>query len=199
MKPLLIGISGGSGAGKSTLIRGLQTSVAVNTSILAMDDYYKDQSDIPIEQRTEMNYDSLEAVDISLFVSHLDALKSSTDIAAPVYDFQKHTRSSATQTVAAEPLIFLDGIMLLAVEEIRSRLDLSVFIEVDTDTRLSRRFERDQKTRGRSRESVESQWRETVQPFFESTISKARHHADLILQNQDFSRLLKVLELFRAT
>lgn len=190
---LIIGVAGGSGSGKSTFIRQLQSQVDADSHALSMDEYYHDQQDVDRAARDLVNYDSLEAVDVELFVKHLDLLKQGDAVDTPKYDFSEHTRHSETRRLEPRPWLFLDGIMLLAVPEIRKRLDLSVFLDLDENTRFERRKDRDMQVRKRSEESVQRQWMETVEPFYQNVVRASASHADLVLQSQDFERVLHVL------
>lgn len=192
-KVRLVGVAGGSGAGKSTLIRCVRNALPIETAELSMDDYYSNQSHLPFERRIEVDYDSLDAVDVSLFLEHLDMLREGHTISAPQYDFARHTRAVQTNELTPTPVVFLDGIMLLAVREIRERLTLSVFIQLDEEVRFRQRADRDLRERGRTMESVREQWDATVQPAYRELVEPSARHADLVVQSQDFEKIARVL------
>ena len=57
MKTIIIGIAGGTGSGKSTFTRKLKKEFKEDVAVLYHDNYYRDQSDIPLEERRKTNYD----------------------------------------------------------------------------------------------------------------------------------------------
>ena len=192
--PRVMAIAGGSGSGKSTFIRQLAGCVSKeHFAVVAIDDYYHDLSQLEPVQRAQFNFDSLEAIDFSLFIEHLDALRDGEPVPCPTYDFATHCRGEATKTVEPADWILVDGIMALANTELRARYDWSIFLKVDDETRLKRRLQRDMAVRGRSKESVFAQWEATVTPFHDQVIEPSSEHADLIVQCQDFQFLVEAL------
>ncbi|MEM7560800.1 MAG: uridine kinase [Planctomycetota bacterium] len=192
--PRVMAIAGGSGSGKSTFIRQLTECVGKeHVAIVAIDDYYHDLSHLEPEKRAEFNFDSLEAIDFSLFGEHLDALRSDEPVPCPTYDFSTHCRGEVTRTVEPADWILVDGIMALASTELRARYDWSIFLKVSEETRFERRLQRDMVERGRSKESVFAQWEATVAPFHDQVIEPSSEHADLVVQCQDFQFLVEAL------
>ena len=178
---LVIGIAGGSGSGKTTLAKNIAQYFADRISVLRHDDYYRSQDDIPMEDRIKTNYDHPHAFDTELLLSHLDALKAGCDVDSPIYDYSNHTRSGETRRVKASPVILLEGILILENEDVRSRLDMKIFVDTDADVRIVRRILRDVKKRGRSLESVTKQYLSTVKPMHEAFVEPSKRYADIII------------------
>ena len=88
MDPIVIGIAGGSASGKSSIAKKLKECYKETNSvaIIRMDDYYNDQTDVPMEQRLNTNYDHPFAFDMELLVSDIQKLKNREAIKKPVYD-----------------------------------------------------------------------------------------------------------------
>ena len=61
-------------------------------------------------------------------------------------------------------------IVLLENEALRSLMDLKVFVDTDADERIMRRISRDTVERGRSIDSVITQYRETVTPMHDQFV-----------------------------
>ncbi len=181
MKVTFVGISGGSGAGKTSLAGCLASLFSGETSVLQFDCYYKDHGHLSLGERKLVNYDHPDSLDKELFVTHLDELAAGRLIEVPVYDFETHTRTFETETIFSKPLIILDGILLLVFPEIRSRLDLAVYIEAPQATRLARRVFRDVSERGRTEEGARSQFASTVTPMHELYVAPSLKEADLVL------------------
>ncbi len=178
---LVIGIAGGSGSGKTTLARNIAEYFADRISILRHDDYYKSQDSIPMEERVKTNYDHPHAFDTELLLSHLDALREGHDVDSPIYDYSVHTRSKETRHVKACPVILLEGILILENEDVRSRLDMKIFVDTDADVRIVRRILRDVQSRGRSLDSVTKQYLTTVKPMHEAFVEPSKRYADIII------------------
>ena len=101
MKTIIIGIAGGTGSGKSTFTRKLKKEFKDNVAVLYHDNYYRDQSDIPLEERRKTNYDHPDAMETELLVRQLKELKEGKTIQCPTYDYTLHTRSRSMRTACA--------------------------------------------------------------------------------------------------
>lgn len=178
---LTVGIAGGSGSGKTTLTRFLAERFAGQVSVLNHDDYYKAHDNLTFEERKSLNYDEPDAFDNDLFIEQLAVLKSGHSVECPVYDYSDHNRSSVTKTIESKPLILVDGILIFADRRICNMMDARVFVDTDADIRFIRRLNRDVKERGRSIESVISQYRDTVKPMHEKYVEPSMREADIIV------------------
>jgi uridine kinase len=184
MRPLLILVAGGSASGKSTVVgEVLERAGLDDVLIIKHDDYYLDQSDLPLEVRYLTNYDHPNSLDNDLLFSHLETLLSGQGVDKPTYDFVMHTRAMAVEHVEPKPVIIVEGILILENERIRNLSDLSVFVELDDDIRFIRRMLRDMNERGRSLESIISQYQNTVKPMFHKHIKPTKRYADVIIPN----------------
>ncbi len=182
-KPLIIGIAGGTASGKTSISKHIQEAYKDVTSVLIIrqDDYYKDQSHLPMSERILTNYDHPDAFDNDLLVAQIQELISGKDIAKPTYDFVNHTRSSVTETCHPCDVLILEGLFVLQDEKIRDMLDIKVFVDTDADVRFIRRLLRDVQERGRTMESVVTQYTNTVRPMHESFIEPSKRYADIII------------------
>ena len=154
MKTIIIGIAGGTGSGKSTFTRKLKKEFKDDVAVLYHDNYYRDQSDIPLEERRKTNYDHPDAMETELLVRQLQELKEGKTIQCPTYDYTLHTRSSEVVTVEPKKVFLLEGILVLADERLRDLMDIKVYVEADADERILRRIIRDVKERGRDMEAL---------------------------------------------
>ena len=178
---LVIGIAGGSGSGKTTLAQNIISHFEDKISLLRHDDYYKCQDHIPMEERIKTNYDHPAAFDTDLLIYHIDELRAGRDICSPTYDYTHHTRASEVRPVKAKKVVLLEGILILANPELRDKLDMKIFVDTDADVRILRRLLRDVKERGRSLDSVISQYLETVKPMHEAFVEPSKRYADVIV------------------
>ena len=182
IKIVLVG--GGSASGKTHVINEVCKLLGEENILhFSIDDYYKELTNMPFEERAKQNYDHPKAFDWKLMREHIRALKNGQGIDKPIYDFTVHNRSSKTEYIEPKKVIIVEGIMALVDKEVRSYGDLKVFIKASNERRLVRRIERDTKERGRSYDSVIKQYFETVQPMFEEIIGPSQYYADLIINN----------------
>lgn len=182
----IIGIAGASGAGKSSLahamVSRLQKRYGEDQVVLLHEDaYYRSRDDLTFEQRERINYDHPDALEHSLMLEHLDALRQGQIVKIPQYDYAIHNRLPNTLPLTPPRLLVVEGILVLHDVEIRSRLDLRLFVDVPLDVCLGRRIERDVNQRGRTVDSVLEQFRNTVRPMYFQYIEPTRQQADLIV------------------
>ena len=178
---LVIGIAGGSGSGKTTLTKRLVERFGDNVSVLSHDNYYKRHDELTLEERAKLNYDEPDALDTSLMVYQLDQLRHNMAIDCPVYDFTLHNRSNETIHIEPRRVIIVEGIMIFTDPDLRSLMDIRIFVDTDADIRLCRRIKRDVNKRGRSLESVIAQYKETVKPMHEKYVEPSKKYADLVV------------------
>jgi len=180
--PIIIGIAGGSGSGKSTVQRRILDSFGEDhIVILEHDAYYRDLSHLPFEERAVFNFDHPAALETELCVRHLDALKQGHAIARPVYDFANHVRLDETERLEPRAVIIVDGILVLAEPELRSRMDIKLFVDTADDVRLMRRIRRDLTERQRSIDSILEQYGRTVRPMHIEFVEPSKRFADVII------------------
>ena len=183
MKPILIGIAGGSASGKSSIAQRLKREYSLTNSvvIIRQDDYYKDQSHLTMEERVKTNYDHPLAFDNDLLIEHLNKLMNGETIEKPTYDYTVHNRSEVTETIKPCDVIVLEGLFVLESESLRELLDMKIFVDTDADIRFIRRMVRDVKERGRSLDSVVSQYTTTVRVMHDLFIEPSKRYANLII------------------
>ena len=183
-RPLLILVAGGSASGKSTVVQEILEKAGLDeVLIIKHDDYYLDQAHLPLEVRYLTNYDHPSSLDNELLYQHLVKLLDGKHIDKPTYDFVNHTRSEIVEHVEPKPIIIVEGILILENEKIRGLSDMNLFVELDDDTRFIRRMLRDMRERGRSLESIITQYESTVKPMFHKHIKPTKRYADVIIPN----------------
>ncbi|MBI2374076.1 MAG: uridine kinase [Deltaproteobacteria bacterium] len=180
-RPLVFGIAGGTGSGKTTVAHAIRDALPESVLLIDHDSYYRDQSHLSAEARAELNFDHPESLDNELLIQHLAMLKRGEHINKPLYDFRTHTRSTDTLPMAPAPVILVEGILTLAITELRDELDVKIFVDTAADIRLMRRIRRDLERRGRTFESVRAQYYKTVRPMHLAFVEPSKAHADLIV------------------
>ncbi len=181
-KPVVIGVAGGSGSGKTSVTKAIYESFKGHSILmLEQDYYYKDQSDLPFEERLKTNYDHPLAFDNDLLIEHIETLLKYKPVEKPVYDYTLHTRSTDVIYVEPKDVIILEGILILEDERLRNLMDIKLFVDTDADLRIIRRLSRDIKERGRTLDSVIDQYVNVVRPMHNQFIEPTKRYADVII------------------
>lgn len=178
----VIGICGGTGSGKTTITNRLSRELADSgVLVLQQDHYYKDLSHLPLEERSQHNFDHPNALDTELFIEHVKRLKDGNSIERPVYDFTQHRRVQETARLESQPAILVEGILIFENEALRNLMDIKIFVDTDADLRFIRRLVRDIRDRGRTLESVVEQYQKTVRPMHLEFVEPSKRYADIII------------------
>jgi len=196
-KIIIIGISGASASGKSllanTIVKELGSDQVV---VISEDSYYKDHSNLPFEERANINYDHPNAFDHDLLNQHLMQLQEGKTIQVPIYNHSLHARDKETRTVGQHTIVVLEGILLFVEPKLRELMDIRIFMETALDICLIRRLKRDVKERGRSLDSVLKQYEDTVRPMFLQFIEPSKRYADIIVPRGGSNRI--AIDLIKA-
>ena len=181
----VIAIAGGSGSGKSTLATALLEAMGNDSvALLPIDAYYHDLSHLAPEERKAVNFDHPDALDLDLFATHIDALRSGRAVECPTYDFTTHCRRSQTISIARRETILLEGILVACRADLRALIDRLIFVATDVALRRDRRVHRDQHERGRDLASIERFWARAEATFTEWG-ALAEDAADLVVDGSE--------------
>lgn len=180
-KIMIVGVAGGTASGKTTIIEKIKEHFHDDIEVLCHDYYYKSNSHLPLEERKNLNYDHPNSIETERMIADIKKLKKGEEVFRPEYDYKLHTRSENTYPVKIKPVIIIDGILILENKELRDLMDVKIFVDTDADERLMRRIQRDLVERGRTIESVLSQYRATVKPMHEEFVEPSKKYADIII------------------
>jgi uridine kinase len=180
-EPVIIGIAGGTGSGKTCITDAIHAQVKNELTIISQDSYYKPFINLPLEERSKINFDHPSSLDMDLLIQHVRTLKSKVPIEMPTYDFKNNCRKEETITRLPNPIIIVEGILIFENEELRNLMDIKIFVDTDADIRILRRIERDISERGRTLESIIKQYRETVRPMHIQFVEATKRFADVII------------------
>lgn len=180
--PIVIGVAGGSGSGKTTVANVILQRVGSHRiAYLPHDAYYRDLSELPPNQRAEVNFDHPDSLENDLLRKHILALKTWKSIELPVYDFSHHSRTDQTIHVEPQRVILVEGILIFAETALRKIFDVKIFVDTDADIRFIRRLRRDISERGRTTETVVHQYLDTVRPMHLEFVEPSKRYADVII------------------
>jgi uridine kinase len=186
--PVTIAVAGGTGSGKTTISNAILERVGSHhIAFVPHDAYYKDRSDLTLAERRAINFDHPDSLDTALMRDHILALQSWQPVEIPTYDFTIHQRTSETQHVDPQPIILVEGILVLAEPTLRPLFDVKIFVDTDADIRLIRRLKRDIAERGRTADSVIEQYLSTVRPMHLEFVEPSKRYADVIIPEGGFN------------
>lgn len=184
----VIGVAGGTGSGKSTLVRKLRETFNEDDVVtLSHDFYYKAYPNLTYEERTKLNYDHPRSFDTEMLVEHVKMLQGGMPIERPIYSFVEHNRQKEAVKVMPAKVVIVEGILIFENKELRDLMDIKVFVDTDADLRLARRLMRDVKKRGRSMDSVVTQYVTTVKPMHDEFVEPSKRYADVIIPEGGFN------------
>ena len=180
--PIVIGVAGGSGSGKTTVVRRIVESLPDDqVTVLEHDRYYRDRSELRLEERAALNYDHPDALETDLLVEHVRDLREGKAVRVPVYDFARYARKPVTEAAEPRKAIIVEGILIYTDARLRGLMDIKVFVDADADTRFIRRLRRDVDERGRTMQSVIDQYLSTVKPMHLEFVEPSKRYADIII------------------
>lgn len=168
--------------------------------MISHDYYYKAHPELPFEERAKLNYDHPDSIETALLIEHLKELKKGNKINRPEYSFVEHQREKNTVEVVPKKVIIVDGILIFENKELRDMMDIKIFVDTDADIRFIRRLLRDVKERGRSLDSVVTQYCTTVKPMHEQFVEPSKKYADIIVPEGGYNMvaLNMIIERIRS-
>jgi uridine kinase len=185
---LIIGIGGGTGSGKTTVVNQIISEFPKGeVQVISQDSYYKDTSHLSFEDRCKINFDHPQSIDFQLLETHLKDLKKGKSINQPVYSFKTHNRTGDTTLTEPKKVIIVEGILILSNTQLRTILDVKMFVHADSDERLIRRLKRDMAERGRDLDEVLDRYQTTLKPMHQQFIEPMKAYADIIIPNNNYN------------
>ena len=195
---IIIGIAGGTGSGKTTVVKRIIDSLPKDeVALIPQDSYYKDSSNVPVEERQNINFDHPNAFDWDLLSKHIAMLKKGESIEQPIYSYLTCTRQRETIHVEPKDVIIIEGIMALSDKRLRNLMDLKFFVDADPDERLIRVIQRDVLERGRTAEAVMERYMKVLKPMHLEFIEPCKRYADLIIpQGGHNQKAIEIIKLY---
>lgn len=195
---IIIGIAGGTGSGKTTVVKEIINSLAQkDVALLPLDSYYKDSSNVPVEERQNINFDHPNAFDWELLSKHVSMLRKGESIEQPIYSYLTCTRQGETIHIEPCEVVVIEGILALSDKKLCKQMDLRIFVDADPDERLIRVIQRDVIERGRTAEAVMERYMKVLKPMHLEFIEPAKRWADLIIpQGGHNKKAIDILKMY---
>ncbi len=207
-------IAGPSSSGKTTTANKLcmyLSNYGLTPKMLSLDDYFKDRKDTPKNEDGSYDFESLEALDLSMFNDQISRLLNGEEVIIPTFDFQKARKEfRETMTLNSDDILLIEGIHCLnpnllpsISNENKFKIYLSPFTKINidahnrfstSDNRIIRRIVRDNRTRGTNVEGSLERW-ESVRGGEEKYIFPYQDQADYVF-NSAFLYELGVLRTY---
>ena len=116
------------------------------------------------------------------------------------YNFNSPPHVNNYIDIDPSDLIIVEGLFLFYYSEIKTHLDISVYVTVDSDVQLKRRINRDQSERGYSIDDIIYQWKNHVNPCHSKYIEPYKNDADYFFRNDsnaenDFLNLKRNIDI----
>jgi uridine kinase len=187
--PVVLAIAGCSGSGKTTLAAELAR--ALGGVHFHFDNYYLDLAQMPLAERIKQNFDDPTMLEIPLLTAHIKALAMGQPIERPFYDFATYTRVldptgiGLTESIQPSAFLLVEGLFALHFPELLPFYQLRIYIDTPDELCFKRRLKRDVEERGRTPESVRSQYEATVRPTSMAIVRPSAVHADLTVDGTD--------------
>ena len=179
---LTIGIAGGSGSGKTTVVKKIVEALPKGTvTVIPQDAYYFDNGDLSKEEKLKINFDHPNSIEWNLLIEQLDQLKQGKNISMPRYNYVTCARAEDVIPVEPKKVVIIEGILIMTNAELRKRLDIKLFVAIDSDERLMRIINRDIIKRGRSYDDVILHYQKYVKPMHMQFIEPTKLYADVII------------------
>ncbi len=188
--PVIIGLAGGTGSGKTTVAKAILTHVGADRiAVVPHDAYYRNFDQLSLALRDALNFDHPDSLETGLLIQHLQQLKVGQSIEMPVYDFTTHSRTDRVVHIEPQPVVLVEGILILAESALRELFDVKIYVDTDADLRFIRRLERDVAERGRTPQSVVHQYLTTVRPMHLEFVEPSKRYADVIIPEGGFNQV----------
>ena len=172
-------IAGPSSSGKTTFSHRLSIQLAAHgmkPHPIAVDNYFVNREDTPLDEEGKKNYECLEAIDVELFNRDMTALLQGEEVELPRFDFVdgKRVYKGDFLRLDSDDILVIEGIHGLndklsysLPRENKFKIYISALTQLNvdehnriptTDGRLLRRMVRDNRTRATSARETIAMW-----------------------------------------
>lgn len=187
-EPFLIGVAGGTASGKSTVCQKIMAKLGQDcqrrVALIKQDSFYRNLADDELElaRKGSFNFDHPDAIDDKAMYQALRDIQNGKPVKLPIHDYQDNRpKPGEFYEVQSADVVLFEGVLIFYFPKVRDMFDMKLFVDTDSDTRLSRRVVRDVRERGRQLELVLNQYDQYVKPAFEEFCQPTKKYADMII------------------
>lgn len=198
----LITIGGGSASGKTTIAKDICDTLnnsGVKTLLCSQDNYTICPSTdvnllVPI---SDYDFDKPYSIDIKHLFSDITEILNGKNIYMPEYHFGQKDKEYDKHYSGNPEVIILEGTFVLFYSYLNQIKYKSIFVDVDEETRLQRRLQRDFIERNINKQSVIDRFNKFVKPSHDTYIQPSIINADIVLSNNyNLDEIIKELKIF---
>ncbi|KAM3142286.1 hypothetical protein pb186bvf_005695 [Paramecium bursaria] len=160
-QPLRIGVCGGHSAGKAMFVSFLKQKLEANYKLLIIK-----QESFEINNFDEENFKPIPFVDSQDWKNFRQKAHEALDSKSDQYQ-----------------IVILEGTLILWDETIRNKLDFKIYLDADSDVRLSRKIYKEVYIKGGSMKNVVNLYLQKLKPIFETFINPSKRYADVLVPN----------------
>lgn len=196
-------IAGPSSSGKTTFSHRLSIQLrahGIKPHPIALDDYFVNREDTPVDEHGKYNFESLQAIDIKQFNEDMMNLLEGKVVELPTFNFKtgKREYKGNVKQLGPEDVLVIEGIHGLndqlsysLPKESKFKIYISALTQLNidehnriptTDGRLLRRMVRDARTRGTSAKRTIAMWN-SVRRGEEENIFPYQEEADVMFNS----------------
>lgn len=172
-------IAGPSSSGKTTFSHRLSIQLmthGLKPHPIAVDNYFKNREDTPLDEDGNYNFETLDAIDVELFNKDMCDLLNGKRVEIPTFNFKigKREYKGDYQQLGHDDILVIEGIHCLndklsysLPKESKFKIYISALAQINidehnriptTDGRLIRRIVRDNRTRGTKAKDTIAMW-----------------------------------------
>lgn len=172
-------IAGPSSSGKTTFSHRLSIQLmthGLKPHPIAVDNYFKNREDTPLDEDGNYNFETLDAIDVELFNKDMCDLLNGKRVEIPTFNFKigKREYKGDYQQLGHDDILVIEGIHCLndklsysLPKESKFKIYISALTQINidehnriptTDGRLIRRIVRDNRTRGTKAKDTIAMW-----------------------------------------
>lgn len=183
MDPYFVFISGGSCTGKTFLAKLLMSGLENQTTLIEMDDYFKDKDDVTLPMfGGRLSFDLPTSYCLDDLKKDLDDLMQHKQITMPIYDINCNRRIDK-KAMEGKKIIIVEGLYASMVSDIieKDKQKITILMRASSKTRLERRIKRDTARFSWSEKAIENYFYSFIEPIDKMYISKQK--ATMIIEN----------------
>lgn len=153
-------------------------------ALIKQDSFYRElkPEELELARKGCYNFDHPDAIDEQAMEQALQDILDGKPVQLPIHDyFDNKPKPGEFYRVESADVVLFEGVLIFYFPKVRDMFHMKLFVDTDSDTRLSRRVVRDVRERGRLLEIVLNQYDQFVKPAFEEFCLPTKKYADMII------------------